>query len=300
MDIASKPLNSSQLAAMARLFSSRVIQEMAMTGKSPLFSRLVGESALADMVMENDPIGDLFELAFGFLVKKIYRHEYAYKAAITHKILLGVHSLRTASLLTEFRVGNCKADIAILNDTSTVYEIKSERDRLDRLPSQMEAYRKVFVNVNIVAAEKHVAAILDTVPEDVGVLVLNDRFRISNIREAQPNVERLDSEAIFDSITRAEAVRLLQLLKIRVPSVPNTKIHAEIRAIFKTLPATNLHPWMVKVLRESRSLSSLSDLIEALPSSLRTAALCTKLHPRDHHRLLKAVETPIGDALSWA
>jgi hypothetical protein len=239
-------------------------------------------------------------LAFQLLKKKMYRHEYAYKAAITQKLLLGVHSLRTASLLTEFRVGSCKADVAILNGTSSVYEIKSERDRLGRLPAQIAAYREVFAKVNIVAAEEHLSEILNIVPADVGLFVLTERFRISTVRESQSDPDQLRSETIFESVTRGEAVRILESLKIDVPVVPNTRLHAELRVLFKALPAKDVHEKMVAVLRESRSSSRLSELIDILPDSLRTVALTTRLHPKDHQKLIKAIETPIGDALAWA
>lgn len=292
--------DASQLAATAKLFSSKVVQELAAKGKSPLFSRLAGESTLVDRIVQDAPIRDLFELAFSFLTKKIYRCEYAYKAAITHKILLGVHSLHTASLLTEFRVGCCKADVAILNGTSSVYEIKSERDRLGRLSAQIKAYSSVFANVNIVAAEKHVPEILCMVPEEVGIFVLTERFRISTVREACPDILHLDATSIFDSITRREAILILEMLNVSVPSVPNTRIHAELRATFSTLPAADVHSCMVAVLKESRSFSSSAKFISALPSSLRTVALSAKLHPKDYQRLLNTIDTPIVEALSWA
>jgi hypothetical protein len=56
------------------------------------------------------------------------RDKYVYKAALTQRVLMGKHSLRTACMLSEFRVGDRKADITILNGTTTVYEIKSDRD----------------------------------------------------------------------------------------------------------------------------------------------------------------------------
>jgi hypothetical protein len=295
-----KTLNASQLSAMAKLFSSRVLLEMATKGRSPLFSRLAEESDLLRLMVATAPVRELFELAFQLLKKKLYRHEYAYKAAITQKLLLGVHSLRTASLLTEFRVGSCKADVAILNGTSSVYEIKSERDRLGRLPAQIAAYREVFAKVNIVAAEEHLSEILNIVPADVGLFVLTERFRISTVRESQSDPDQLRSETIFESVTRGEAVRILESLKIDVPVVPNTRLHAELRVLFKALPAKDVHEKMVAVLRESRSSSRLSELIDILPDSLRTVALTTRLHPKDHQKLIKAIETPIGDALAWA
>ncbi len=112
-------IEASQLSAISRLFSSGVIREMARKGKSSLFARLVDEARL----LENcsfDRVFHLFDSAFNVLRQKAHRHEYVYKAALTHKILLGTHNLQTASMLTEFRVGECKADLAILNGTATV------------------------------------------------------------------------------------------------------------------------------------------------------------------------------------
>lgn len=75
-------------------------------------------------------VGDVFDQAFEILKVAGQRDEYIYRAAISQKILMGTHSLRTASMLNEFRAGSSKADLVILNGTATVYEIKSERIRL--------------------------------------------------------------------------------------------------------------------------------------------------------------------------
>jgi len=101
-----------------------------------------GKSLLVDSRTEEEPVCSLFERAFSLLEREGYRHEYVYKAALTQKIFLGRHSLQTASMLSEFRVGQCKADLVILNGTSTVYEVKSERDSLDRLERQVAAWTR--------------------------------------------------------------------------------------------------------------------------------------------------------------
>jgi hypothetical protein len=86
-------------------------------------------------------------------------------------------------MLTEFRVGECKADVVILNGTGTVYEVKSERDSLSRLERQIAAYAKVFAKVNVITAESHVTAVMNLMPSDVGVLCLGDRGQITPIRK---------------------------------------------------------------------------------------------------------------------
>src|SRR5271165_5646714 len=146
-------LATDQLAAISRLFSSSIVREMARKGRSPLFARLVTQSRMLSSISLSEPASKVFEAAFSLLRREGYRHEYIYKAALTHKILLGKHSLQTASMLNEFRVGECKADLAILNGTATVYEVKSERDSLSRLERQVAAYAKVFARVCVIAAE---------------------------------------------------------------------------------------------------------------------------------------------------
>lgn len=293
-------LDSSQLAAASRLFSSAVVQEMARLGKSPLFTRLVRESKL-DLVTNHQPqVGGFLDFAFALLRQKTYRYEYAYKSAIIHKLLMGVHSLRTASMLSEFRVGNCKADIAILNGTSTVYEIKSERDNLERLPNQIAEYSKVFAKVNVITGDCHLDAIRDMVSEEIGILMLNSRFQISTIKPAVNRPERIDPCAVFDSITKNEAVRILQMMNVEVPDVPNTRFHGAMTEIFSLLNPAELHACMISVLRETRSLLPLSDLVSALPKSLQAVAFSTPLRQRDHVNLLNALATPLLDALRWA
>lgn len=293
-------LNSSQLAAVSRLFSSSVFQEVARKGKSPLFSRLIAESGLAKAVSTSLPVRDVFDTAFTLLKKKNYRHEYVYKAALTHKILLGTHSLHTASMIPEFRVSKCKADIVILNGTSTVYEIKSERDKLSRLQEQISAYRQAFANVNIITGENHLRAVQENVPEDVGILLLTDRYQISTVREAVNSPSRVVPEVIFDSIRLDEAQQILESYGINVPAKPNTQMYQALRQQFSSLDSQQAHSGMVNVLKRTRTLRPLATLIEALPSSLYAVAFSTTLRQQDHTRLFDAMATPLHEALTWS
>jgi len=291
---------NSQLAAIARLFSPVVVQELARQGKSRTFARLLSELTLADAISASDPISELFESAFALLTKKDLRYEYAYRAAVTHKILLGVHSLNTASMLSEFRVGTSKADLVILNGTSTVYEIKSERDNLDRLSAQLASYFKVFSRVNIITSESHVETVLGIVPPYVGVLLLNKRLKISTVRAAQDRLEDLCQLTILDSLHRHEAFEILRAFDLSIPDVPNTRLHAELGRIFAKLPARELHECMIHVLKETRSLLPVSELVGALPKSLKPLAFSTSLRQQDHERLIASLTTSVSEALTWA
>ena len=292
-------LEDSQVLAISRFFSTTVIQEMARRERSPLLARLLRESRLVDISPESETVCQIFEIAFSFLKRKHCRHEYIYKTALTQKVLLGVHNLQTASMLTEFRVGKCKADYAILNGTATVYEIKSERDTLSRLERQLAAYMKVFAKVNVIAGENHIKSVMDLVPKEVGVLKLSDRYQISTLREGKDVPERTCPATIFDAIQLKEAKLILEDLGVEVRNVPNTQLDKELRSRFISLKPYDAQYGMVRILKKTRNLVSLESLLKELPPSLQTAALSTSLRKQDYGRLLRAILTPIHHAVMW-
>jgi len=289
-----------KITALSRLFSSSVILEMARRGKSPIFARLVREIDALGEFSACHRVRDIFDAAFNTLKRKANRHEYVYKSALTHKILLGTHSLQTASMLTEFRVGSCKADLAILNGTATVYEIKSERDSLSRLATQIEAYREVFASVYVIAGENHLDQVIADIPSDVGVMMLHSRYRLSTLREAHNLPERTNPEAIFGSIRLDEAKAILLRNGLPVPSVPNTERFVAFKEQFVKLTPMQAHKGMVEVLKESRNLLPLSNLVSSLPISLQPAALTTSLRKVDQDRLVSAVNATTQEAMTWA
>jgi hypothetical protein len=265
-----------------------------------MFRRLAHESGLIDDFATHGIVSNFFDHAFSLLKRKSYRYEYVYKTAVAHKLLLGVHSLQTASMLSEFRVGSCKADLVILNGTSTVYEVKSERDNLDRLRDQVAAYRRVFARINVIAAETHIKAVADVVPDDVGILVLSGRHQISTVREAVDRPDAIDPCTVFESLHREEALKIVDFLGYSRPNVPNTRFHGEMMKIFADLAPNDLHRCMISVLKETRSLRSLSSLIHEVPRSLQMVALSTPLRQRDHNNLIAALNTPLLEALAWS
>lgn len=295
-----KNYSTSQLSALTRLFSAAVFRELAKKGQSGLFCRLLGQTNLLDNAGSDATVGDVFDQAFEILKVAGQRDEYIYRAAISQKILMGTHTLRTASMLNEFRAGSSKADLVILNGTATVYEIKSERDSLARLANQVENYKRVFAKVNVIASEGHIEGIIETVPKDVGVMCLSKRFRITTVREAVECPERICPVTVFESLRMAESNTILQTMGVVVPEVPNTQRHAAMRDLFARLDPVELHIEMVRTLKRTRDLAPLDDFVNRLPKSLQAAALSISVRRSDHPKLIGAIETPLQTAMTWS
>lgn len=300
MSFTAKILDKYQQTAIARLFSSAVVKELAQKGYSPLLGRLISETLEVKESALSLTLFDLYQNAFLLLRQRDNRHEYAYKAAITKGIMLGRHSLNTAAMVNEFRVGQCKADVAIFNGTSTAYEIKSERDSLNRLENQLTTYRDFFAKVYVVTGEPHLSAIEKSAPEDVGILCLNKRHAISVIREAIEDPTRPKPRIILDAIQTKEAILILESLGIEPPRLTNTQMRAGLAEIFSSLAPETIHKHVVKVLRESRSAKNLGTILPLVPSSLQAALFSTPLKKKEQETLAVSIQQTIREALNWA
>lgn len=293
-------LSKTQLAAISRLFSASVVRDLSEHGKSAQFVRLITETPLSVDTNGQPTVGETYERAFRILRQQGNRDAYIYQAAIAQRILMGVHSLSTAAMVTEFRAGACKADVVVLNGTATAYEIKSERDTLSRLKNQIENYKKVFARTFIITSEDQAEAVASSTSPEIGVLYLNKRNSISTIRDAETRPEKTCSRMMLSSVRRAEALEMLNFMKLQVPDVPNTRIFASICDIVAEQPPEKVHEAMVAVLKQTRSQSALAESLEDLPQSIKPAALSMKLKPRQIDKLKRALQTPLCLTPEWA
>jgi hypothetical protein len=287
-------VESSQIAAATRLFSSGVLTKLAKTGNLDEVNALCFAAGVPFHSERVETVGGAFDAAFDLLKVKGARSEYVYRAALTHNVLLGIHSLATASMVSEFRAGTSKADVVIFNGTSTVYEIKSERDNLSRLEGQIRDYRNVFANVFVICAPIHVRSVEKMLPCDVGILTLSRWNRITTVRDPQDRANKLCAESIFSSLTNSEAKNILKLCGVPVPIVPNTKLRKALQLEFKNINSIDLHDSMVKTLKKTRSTESLKSVLHNLPKSVMPAAMNLKLKKVERERLIEIMRSALS------
>lgn len=294
-----KVCSADKTPILAMLFSAAVFREMAKQGRSRSFVRLLTE---ADIITDSDrhkTVGEIFDAAFEAMQIVGHRYEYVYRSAMVHRALTETQSIRTVSILNEFRVGNSKADLVILDNTASVYEIKSERDSLARLANQVDNYKRVFAKVHVIASEDHIAGVLKTVADDVGLMCLNSHCQVTTVREALERPERTNPVVLFESLRLAEAIAILQAIGVVVPEVPNTQRHTVMREIFGTIDSTATHAEMVKTLKHTRNQASLGDFLAHLPKSLQAAALMVSVRRSEYSQVISAIKTPLHQVMDW-
>ena len=239
------------------------------------------------------PLKDWFEFFYRLLLTR-YRCEYVYKNIIaTRRYLSDRHSLKESLLTNEFRIGKSRADVAILNGTSTVYEVKSEYDSFDRLDSQLEDYKKVFDHIFVVTTMEKALVAEPRVGPPVGILRLEgDKLEI--VRESRSNKANTDPGTIFDCMRQAEFCSAVEDRFGSVPEVPNSRLYRESKKLFCKLDPGDAHDLMVEKVRARKRQKPFWDLIEEAPASLKHACLSFSKSQALAIRIRERLEEPLA------
>ncbi|MBY0491462.1 MAG: sce7726 family protein [Gemmatimonadaceae bacterium] len=276
------------------MFAPPVARALARRADSaPLRSlgQLVRETYGADALIPS--LESLYTSAYAYLWSA-YRAEYCYKNAIARHILLGRHSLRTTTMLTEFRVGTSKADVVLINGTTTVYEIKTALDSLDRLPGQLTDYCRVFDYVNVVTHADAIDRLAAVLPPNVGLLELTSSGRFRTHRAADSNLTRLQPGWMLDALRRDEYVPIIADVFGRAPALPNTHMYDACRDLFEQLAPARAHAAFADALRRRARTSGVEEIIRDVVPALSALCLSAGFDLADASAFREALRQPLS------
>jgi len=289
-------IDDKYLPAIGRIFTPVVMDSIALNGHSAYLSEVCSNCGILQHIDSSMSLGQFFDFIYDIIFKK-RRNEYIYKNAIANKILLGKHSLNTSHMLTEFRAGRCKADVVVVNGTSTVYEIKSELDSFNRLENQIQAYLKVFDHTNVITSVSKADKLKTLLPNAVGILALTNRNTITTVRKSKSNKKNIDQGILFDSLRKTEYLKVVEKYFKTAPDVPNTVIYKECRKLFYKIPPEIAHDLTIKILKNRRKTKILREFIKKAPSSLSAYAMTICNEKPKMLTLLNAFSSSIGSTL---
>lgn len=269
----------------ARLFSSKRVTEVA----SGDFSYLLKVAALyKNSLNDHFTAADVFQISYTALSKE-YRSEYFFKNIVAERLLLGRHSLNTATVLPEFRVGRSKADCVILNGNSTCYEIKSDFDNLDRLPEQLNFYKKLFDKVFVVVGKAHLQKVIDCCQRDIGILELTIRKNLRLVRDAQTATDNIDISILMRSLRVHEYKEIASKFAPHNLDYSNTEIFTVCENILKDAPSSEVRKAFNSTLKKTRKVEK--NFILSLPRPLLMAGIGFKLRAEHRQSLIENLNT---------
>ena len=112
------------------------------------------------------------------------------------------------------RRGGARIDVALVNGVLHGFELKSDRDSLDRLASQVTAYCSIFDRITLVVGERHLQLGAYLVPDWWGIRVARPMrgsiiFRDLKLPQSNPDV---DPVAVAELLWREDALSFLHEL----------------------------------------------------------------------------------------
>ena len=183
-------------------------------------------------------------------LKRDYQNEYYYKNTLLNKLLLGVHSLRTTTALTEVPVGNSKADFILINGNAVVYEIKTPLDNLGRLDGQISDYYKAFSRVVVVTSEENNTDMQRKFQDSpVGICLLTRKGTLSIRKKPSEYREKLSKTAMFKVLRKGEYEQILLGNFGSLPDVSQFKYYRACQSLFESLPIDIAYQMFVRVLK---------------------------------------------------
>lgn len=273
---------------LSKLFSSRRVEDFGQ-GDNSFFIK-VAKHYFEQLEKQFTP-ADVFDICYKDLSSN-YRGEYFYKNVIAEKILIGRHSLNTATAISEFRVGKSKADCVIINGHSTCYEIKSEFDNLDRLENQLNQYQKIFDKIYIVTSCHHIKKVIENKNTSIGIIELTKRNSLKIVREAIIEEHEIDIKTLIRSLRVGEYTEIVRSIYGCIPQVPNTEIFSECEKLLLDAQPAAVRASFCKVIKASRK--SESTFISQLPKSLLMAGIKYNLAKQKQQNLIQNLNKTIS------
>lgn len=229
-------------------------------------------------------VASLLDVAFEYLVRE-FPVEYIFKSCALERLLFGRHSPRTTAFYTEFRVGDSRADVLLVNGRAQVYEIKTRYDDFSRLASQLDDYYRAFTHVTLFVDEAHAAIAAKRTPEHTGIALLSNKYSMSTVRPASEYREKLDHFQLFRMLHEREYMEVLQARGIKPERIDPAFRYRYCLDAFSLLDIQEAHSCAVIALKRRQRTVKLAEIAGSLPRSLRLAPFAHRLTLADWRSL---------------
>nr|WP_294675846.1 sce7726 family protein [uncultured Blautia sp.] len=229
-----------------RFFTRSTFKQIIDDGESPAYIAAIRRYIVDSTEKTNEEcISEIYQY-----LKNKYQNEYYYKNTLLNKLLLGVHSPRTTTALTEVPVSNSKADFILINGKAVVYEIKTALDNFDRLDGQIEDYYKAFSRVVVVTSENNFDEVQQRLRNTpVGICVLTKKGTLSVRKKPVEYNDMLSKTIMFKILRKNEYEQILLKLIGSLPSVSQFEYYRACQKLFESLPTDTAYQMFIQTLK---------------------------------------------------
>ncbi len=247
---------------------------------------------------DDDLLGDRFLTYQEYLIfiynklKRSYRNEYFYKNTIISDILIKEFGLNESLVISEFKVGNSIADLAMFNGESRAFEVKTTLDTKSRLPTQLSDYKKLFQKNYLVISEdeRHLYQGID---KGLGLIYLvrtPRSYKMELTRESEFSIE-IDYKTLMRTIRAEEYKAIIKNWYGELPEMTSFQQYAICENLMREIPQDELSTLF---LEQMKCRKSNTPLIKSFRKELRQIALALKLNEKQYELLQLNLSKPIS------
>lgn len=221
-----------------RFFVKSNIEEFLYDGNVNKYYRMLSNIGIEFNAKDK---GHCISAVYSYL-QRMYRNEYFYKNTMINKLLMGVHSVRTTTALTEIPIATSKADFILINGKAIVYEIKTLLDNFDKLDKQIEDYYRAFSYVTVVTAEEYLDRLISSIKRNtVGICVLSERGTLQWKKLPIEYKTLLSSDVMFSVLRKKEFEDIIESYYGELPCVSDFYYYSQCQSMFSKIPMDILY-----------------------------------------------------------
>lgn len=206
-----------------------------------------------------------------------YKNEYYYKNEMLNQL---VQSEDTA--IVELPAAGSIADFIIVNESATVYEIKTALDNFDRLETQISDYSRAFAKASVVIPTEKLDRLLQKIDNQKIGIVIEKGGLFSVYREPVADVSHLSHRAIFGILRKTEYSAIIKQRFGALPEVSDFEYYETCCALFSQIPMQEAYQLFVNTLKKRK----LQQDILNIPYGFHGLVYFLKLNRREYARFL--------------
>ncbi|MBK5458047.1 sce7726 family protein [Peribacillus sp. TH27] len=273
-------MNKSNNFILNRLFTQNIFMDLINNNCNTVYNTCI-QRYLEEINSFNNEV--LINKVYGYMGKK-YRNEYFYKNTLLNKLLLGRHSLKTTTALSEVPINKSKADFILINGKAVVYEIKTGLDTFERLDNQINDYYKAFDHVCVVTCESNYKKLSGILKDTkVGIYILTDRNTISVRKESIEERSFLDYPTIFKILRKKEFENILLDYYGELPHTTQVNYYKECLKLFTRIDIEILYEFFIRELKK-RNIKEIEEY-NKVPYELKFMVYFSKFKKNDYLKL---------------
>ena len=280
--------NLARARIYSSLFSRRVVSEV-LKGQYESIDKIC---AFFEDNKEQKTYFEYFTYLYQFMMR-YYRCEYVFKNELINKMLLCHFTHQYTISFSEFHVGSSIADLAMFNDISIAYEIKTDYDSDKRLIHQLNDYNKLFDKCYLVASSDGYNKYAKELPYNVGIITFEyngDSLVPHIVKEAVLN-EVIDIPTLMRSIRIVEYEGIVKELYGSLPVVSSFDMFDECEKLLANADNRKVRASFMRVIKQRKTNTQ---SLKQFDHCFRQLGLATHMTINEYNRFINNLSIPIN------